>query len=42
MLLSSGDVKPLRIAQIYKRRGTHDISLQGRKLNLAFYVVSHV
>jgi len=43
MLLYIGVVKPLRLAQIYKAyRGTHDICLQGRRLNLAFCVVSLV
>jgi hypothetical protein len=43
MLLSLGYVNPLRLAQTDKDfRGTHDISLQGRRLNLEFCVFSHV
>ena len=40
MLLYIGDVKSLRLAQIYKVfRGTHDIFRHGRKLNLALCIV---
>jgi hypothetical protein len=43
MLLIIEKVKPLRLAQIYKAfMGNHDICLQGRRLNLAFCVVSLV
>jgi len=43
MFLNIGDVKPHRLAQIYKAfMVNHDICLQGRRLNLAFCVVSLV
>jgi len=43
MLLYTGVENPLRLAQIYKAfRGTHGICLQGRRINLAFCVVSLV
>ena len=43
MWLSFGDVMPLCLATIYKAfRGTRDIYLQERRLNLAFCVVSLV
>jgi hypothetical protein len=43
MWLSFGDVMPLCLATIYNAfRGTRDIYLQERRLNLAFFVVSLV